>query len=308
MLFIHQGSVCASWCVAKTEATNGGSSFATGSEYSTAAGGFYRLCWCSSGFDCQLPQHFQVDAGLLSIIGPAPQYQDRTCISGQPCYASDLTGLDLGNDDRIMVLETCGSFSAPLRFTGGGVSDLATENGTRVNWGREPTCMQPYNFDCQGVRPTSQGGNFRLCWCAHNYTCAAASDFRVDMGHLAFLGPHPLTNSRTCVAGQPCSFSGVEGHYTQNGDKLMILDTCAHPEPLQIVQSSDKWAIYNFQLIAAGQYGWFDGPSNNATSNGSSFNWGNGTQPITSPGGLYRLCWCAANYKCNEAPETRVVR
>ena len=187
MLFIHKGSVCA-----KTEATNGGSSFSTGSEYSTAAGGFYRLCWCSSGFDCQLPQHFQVDAGLLSIIGPAPQYQDRTCISGQPCYASDLTGLDLGNDDRIMVLETCGSFSAPLRFTGGGVSDLATENGTRVNWGREPTCMQPYNFDCQGCKTDESRWKLQavlVCPQLHMCCCKATSALIWDTWHSLVLIP-----------------------------------------------------------------------------------------------------------------------
>ena len=222
-------------------------------------------------------------------------------MSGQPCFAYNITGQDLGNGDRFMVLETCGLFTAPRRFTGGGVSDLMSENGTLATWGQEPTCMEPYNFDCRGVRPTSQGGNFRLCWCAHNYTCSLASDFRVDIGHLSFLGPYPLTNSRTCVAGQPCAFSGIEGHYTQDGDKLMALDTCAHPETLQLIQSSDKWGIYNQRLVAAGQYGWFDGPSNNASSNGSSFLWGAVDQVITSPGGLYRMCWCAANYPCLEA-------
>ncbi|CAJ1334070.1 unnamed protein product, partial [Effrenium voratum] len=263
----------------------------------SSAGGLYRLCWCASGFNCQLSRHFQTDAGAISIIGPAPLYQDRTCVSGQPCFAASLTGQDLGNGDRLMVLETCGFFTAPLRFTGGGVSSLAEDNGTLVSWGREPNCLEPYNYDCRGVRPTSKGGNFRLCWCAHNYTCEQASDFRVDMGHLAFLGPYPLTYSRTCVAGQPCAFSGIEGHFTQNGDKMMVLDTCAHPETLQFIQSSDKWAIYNSPLVAAGQYGWFDGPSDNASFNGSSFTWGSG-QVISSPGGLYRLCWCAANYQC----------
>ena len=44
--------------------------------------GAYRLCWCSRGFDCSLPQAFAVDMGAITILGPTPLMQSRTCVAG----------------------------------------------------------------------------------------------------------------------------------------------------------------------------------------------------------------------------------
>eukprot|EP00930_Biecheleria_cincta_P000278 TRINITY_DN100567_c0_g1_i1.p1 TRINITY_DN100567_c0_g1~~TRINITY_DN100567_c0_g1_i1.p1 ORF type:complete len:189 (-),score=8.02 TRINITY_DN100567_c0_g1_i1:19-525(-) len=164
------------------------------------------------------------------------------------------------------------------------MSDPMLNMGTLAKWGYEPTCAEPYNFDCKGVRPTSRGGNYRLCWCAHNYTCDSPYHFRVDAGQLTLIGPSPLINSRTCVAGQTCAIDGLLGHFVQNGDRYMILDTCAHPEKRQIYQKSDKWGVVNVPLIGKSQYGWFDGYTNDEPSNGTSFRWGHGTQVITQIG------------------------
>ncbi|CAE8585944.1 unnamed protein product, partial [Polarella glacialis] len=267
---------------------------------STSAGGIYRLCWCASGFDCNLPKQFQVDAGHLTVIGPIPHAQDRTCVSGQVCNVDGIAGQDLGNGDKFMILDTCGVFAVPPRFSGSpsGMSDSMEVAGTLAKWGGSEVCAEPYNFDCLGYRPTSRGGDYRLCWCANGYTCNQPGDFRVDAGMLTMIGPNPLTNKRTCVSGQPCKWDGIEGHFTQSGDKFIMLDTCAHPEPRQTTQVSDKFGIYNQVHIGISQYGFFDGYSNPSMNNGSSYSWGDGSSVITVPGGLYRLCWCGANYNC----------
>eukprot|EP00928_Gymnodinium_smaydae_P082592 TRINITY_DN6590_c1_g7_i1.p1 TRINITY_DN6590_c1_g7~~TRINITY_DN6590_c1_g7_i1.p1 ORF type:complete len:3710 (+),score=739.71 TRINITY_DN6590_c1_g7_i1:1163-11131(+) len=268
----------------------------------SSAGGIYRMCWCAAGFDCELTQFFQVDAGHMTIIGPNPQFQHRTCVSGQVCVTAGITGQDLGDGDRIMILDTCGYFTAPQRFSGGAISDPMTMNGEHAHWGGYEDCDEPWNFDCRGVRPTSRGGDYRLCWCAHNYTCDQPSDYRVDVGLLTFVGPNPLTNTRTCVAGQPCAFQGIGGHFLQDGDKIMILDTCGRPEHRQLILRSDRYGITVDQLMNQPQYGFFDGQSMPATATGSSFVWADGVSVITAPGGLYRLCWCGATYDC-EIPE-----
>ena len=53
------------------------------------------------------------------------------------------------------------------------------------------------------------------------------SNLLVDMGALHVLGPAPLTQDKTCVAGLTCSFDGFAGHYsTSNSDQFYVLDTC----------------------------------------------------------------------------------
>jgi len=104
-----------------------------------------------------------------------------------------------------------------------------------VTWGSAPV--------------TAAGGEYRLCWCAGeelgyatagyvfwavngtNKTasaelaassetpggsarqprCRVPSDFRVDAGRLYMLGPTPLAQHRTCVAGMSCAVDGLTG-------------------------------------------------------------------------------------------------
>ena len=127
----------------------------------------YRLCWFGAGFDCHEPIHFQEDAGTLTLIGPRPLEQNRSCVSGQVCQFGSLLGLHLGNGDRIMVLDTCGLHTMPPRWatdklSGKSRSDPSTTDGTDFHWGGYEDCDQTKNFDCQGVRPTTQGGDYQL--------------------------------------------------------------------------------------------------------------------------------------------------
>jgi hypothetical protein len=81
---------------------------------------------------------------------------------------------------------------------------------------------------------TSPGGVYRLCWCAGSppgenwFNCESGSYHRTDAGTLDLIGPAPLEQIRTCVAGQMCGFGGVTGHLLGDGDRVWILDTCAN--------------------------------------------------------------------------------
>ena len=265
------------------------------------------MCWCANGYDCELTKHFQMDSGSVTLIGPAPQFQDRTCVSGQACVTAGILGQDLGDGDRVMILETCGLPTVPGRFVNDGMSDALTHNGSHSHWGGYEDCDETWNFDCAGVRPTSKGGDYRLCWCAHNYTCTHPTDYRVDFGMLTLIGPNPVTNKRTCVAGQPCGFQEMLGHFVQDGDHIMLMDTCGKPERRQLIQVSDRNGITFLQQRNVPQYGFFDGHSNPASADGTAFHWGDGGDEgvgsmITAPGGLYRLCWCGYGFDC-EVPE-----
>jgi len=84
----------------------------------TAAGGLYRLCWCLdvanvSGTNttaiCQSPGNFRVDLGAMTLVGVAPLWQDRTCVSGQTCGIDGILGQSLSSGDAYTILDTCGT-------------------------------------------------------------------------------------------------------------------------------------------------------------------------------------------------------
>ena len=86
------------------------------------------------------------------------------------------------------------------------------------------------SFSWDGYGPMSPaGGQYRLCWCAAGQTCTMFEDFKVDVGELRVIGPSPLDQDRTCVAGMSCVFSGITGQHLQDGDLAMVLSECGKP-------------------------------------------------------------------------------
>ena len=230
----------------------------------TAPGGLYRLCWCGAGFACVEPEHFRSDAGEVTLVGPSPLGQARTCVSGRTCRLDGLLGESLHSLDQVLVLETCGAATVLPRFTGVGTVSLHPEGpagvGAVASWG-------------SGV-VTGLGGEYRLCWCSGQgggSPCGVTSSFRVDMGRFTLVGPSPLAQSRTCVSGQTCAIDGITGTHLAVMDNLAILDTCGMESILPL-------AGYTGQVSVV-------------TEHGARAIWG----PVahTAAGGLYRLCWCA---------------
>ena len=227
----------------------------------TLPGGEYRLCWCadlqegsatwadnstisptewqvlsstlpsSPGLpfnftrynlsSCRQPD-FRVDVGTLHLVGPTSGHA-FTCISGRTCSVNSVEGLGLTNNDSYLVLDTCGVSAVVPRFSFAGSALSLSASGAAVSWGE--------------VTVTAAGGEYRLCWCKeiaqswhdspNNYSsnCESPTNFISDVGTLLLIGVD-LEQPRTCVSGSDCLVDGITGAYLQDGDGLLILDTC----------------------------------------------------------------------------------
>eukprot|EP00438_Fugacium_kawagutii_P036307 Skav212391 [mRNA] locus=scaffold673:88105:90723:- [translate_table: standard] len=224
-------------------------------------GGDYRLCWCSGQSICSLSQDFKVDAGAITVIGVSPFSQDRTCISGRTCFLRDILGTGLSSDDVLFALETCGQDSTLARFPFSGKVDLQESiAGTTFS---------------QMERITSAGGVFRLCWChgsGFEDDCLVSKEAVTDVGSLFLIGAASLSQDRTCVAGATCSLTGILGEGLQEGDFILVMDTCGMEGSL----------VSGFPATGTVAL----------TEEGTSFGWGFAT--ISAAGGIYQLCWCSA--------------
>ena len=249
----------------------------------TAAGGQYRLCWCASGGECDRPESFLEDLGLFQLQGPSPLQQDRTCMSGQMCRLKGMVGEGLTPQDLIMVRDTCGvSATGPAalvsRFPNDGIVNSVATSGQTFTWLQDSSSLFAPISSASGV--------YRLCWCrpygltevveAERVTCDFPEEFQTDLGQLTLLGPAPLSQHSTCVSGMPCVVANVTGLHLQYGDTLHILDTCGI--------GTEVSGIPQRGLSLPGLGG------------GSRFSWGD--EPLTTAGGQFRMCWCAAGYLC----------
>ena len=237
-----------------------GASVSWGAAAVSAQGGQYRLCWCAGSVEpCDDAGEFRQDVGMLMVVGMAPLGQHRTCVSGQTCALDGLRGEHLSSSDRLLVLDTCGVVSQPPRFASKGLSDAATGSGALVSWG--------------GEQPSSAGGQYRLCWCAAGvFDCSTAQAFRQDGGGLILVGPSPLTQARTCVAGQTCALTAILGQDLGDYDSFLVLQTCGTDSTLP------RFGTDGLHALAA-------------TASGGAVSWG--AVPLSTPGGQYRLCWCS---------------
>ena len=265
----------------------------------SAAGGVYRLCWCTSlpwpiphqpvqaqsnesneshiqhGWNptnsneswqnwCSDASRFVLDMGSLSVIGAE---STGTCVSGRRCRLGVFHPEEQGH---LLVLDTCGRSSIVPGFSW--ATEAANSESKQISWGNTPI--------------SALGGQYRLCWCRADknsshpgsdlYRCSTTDDFLVDIGGLYLLGPlGPLPSARTCISGMSCSFgfelhgyeAGSDADYSDYSDSVMLLDTCGTSQGLP-----------SQRLLRWGALG----------ASPSIVSW----ETLTAPGGLYRLCWC----------------
>ena len=225
----------------------------------TSAGGTYSLCWCSAGFDCSTQEAFIVSVGSLTIIGPSPLSQHRTCVAGQACHVDSLEGTYLHAQDQVAVLATCGLLAEVAGMPNSG-------------WFTSNLTVQGLGFE--GTRVTGQGGQYRLCWCAFDQGCTKPEQFRVDLGQFQVMGPAPLEQGWTCINGQTCSLDSVTGVDLAEYDRVVVMETC--------------------MVNQVGRYPWTVLPLA-ATASGTSYQFA----PELLTAGQYRLCWCATGMSCS---------
>ena len=99
-------------------------------------------------------------------------------------------------------------------------------------------------------------------------SCMRGEDFVIDVGNFMVIGPSPVSQQITCVAGWTCAVE-ISGTGVRDADRVMILETCG-------VASSVAGLPYSPAF---------------------------GT--VTASGGTYQLCWCATSglFSCSLSVE-----
>ena len=243
-----------------SEATNGSSAILTWQHDLTAAGGQYRLCWCSAADGCSMAADFRVDFGQFTIVGPSPLQQSWTCISGLSCRIDGITGFGTDMSTEIVVMDTCGASDSQILFYDSPTTSIAT------SW--------------ENTRLSLPGASYRICWCAaSNYPCSVTDNYKTDFGSLLVIGPYPLMQDRTCVAGQICEVDGFTGVGLSSSDLLVIQDTCANYGSRIGLPAAGSL----LPVTAAAGSAYMSAES--GTNSTIAFN------TVSAMGGQYRLCW-----------------
>ncbi|CAE8591981.1 unnamed protein product [Polarella glacialis] len=193
----------------------------------------------------------------------------RSCVSGQLCVISGLTGTGLGNGDRIVLSQECGAAAVTAGMPGSfGESMGATSSGTYFRWS---TYLQ------------ADGAEYRICWCSIALQCTSPERFTLDIGTMTLTGPQGDL-PETCYSGRACVIDNIEGVYLRDGDTIMVLDACN--ERGIAVEGFPNNAITTTGAVAGTEHGW-------------------GEAKVTAVGGVYMLCWCAKGATCIEVGDHR---
>ena len=256
-------------------------------EIKLASGGTYRLCWCAGTTlnvqnvteGCLESSQFQTDFGSVSIVGPSPLEQHRTCVSGLSCEIQGVQGLYLNqerlpnissieNFDRMLILDTCGVAGVAhvtQKLPEAGMVQIVSQSGSAFAW---------------NTPLSAAGGEYKLCWCGAYQDCDTLDQFRTSIGTLTLIGPR-IDHARTCVSGQICKLEGLQGHFLSDESMIAILDTCAQVGHLARHDESNetKDSFPNSLQV----------PFTRLSTRGSMADFG---RIATSSGGVYRLCWC----------------
>ena len=105
-------------------------------------------------------------------------------------------------------------------------------------------------------------------------------DFRVDVGELTLVGPWQA-QSFTCIAGRLCDIDGFMGQNPEDGDRLLLMDTCGASS----IRSEQLQTVMH-------------GVSPSSSEIVSQFRYGK--REVTAKGGAYRMCWCSTHFSCSQ--------
>lgn len=98
----------------------------------------------------------------------------------------------------------------------------------------------------------------------------------VDAGSLLLLGPSPLAQDRTCIAGSACRMRPLLGLGVSAQDRVLVLATCAAPSAA-LVGAFSGGALLQWEAASA-----------------------------AAAGGEYRLCWCSSSAVCSATADFAV--
>ena len=232
--------------------------------------GKYKLCWCPNNAYARTCANF-VDIGTVHFIGNRRLSSHSTAISYQICVSG----------------EVCSLVGVPGLLTN---NFLISQNTCGYNGDARQGDKSAASFflPATGLLLTVAGGEYLLCWCSvsggwcDNVTDSDYSDY-IAIGSILIQGPSPLSQDKTCVAGQECSVEVSRSVGLSLMERLFVQETCGTTHtPL----------------------GW---PNSGRTlvSESATFTWGD--VRVSSAGGFYRLCWCgSASGGCSNGEDFRV--
>lgn len=225
------------------------------------------------------------DALLLKLVwGRAA----ARCFRGSACEARIDSGVGLGNDAALLSPTRCGSgtTSAPgipnttqdgLGFDDGGAFSLEDGGNTsglqqRLRWGNP----------LEGRILEAKVGRYVLCWCADG--CDGAVPLEISVVFIS--GPDP-NQTRTCVRGEACDITGIEGRDLDSFDRIAVMDACAANFVAGFPQGSLTEAILSFKT-QSGDLSCATVTTNEMALVSSNFGCGR----VTASAGQYKLCFC----------------
>ena len=206
---------------------------------------------------------------------PSPG-QSNACISGRMCFIEGILGSSLQDGHQLAITSssscTLEKTSVP-NIISGGISEVATEQGSRYEWGDVYSDFTPL------------GGVYNLCWCANmgSLTCDNLNNnFLLSTGQLLVAGPsyHQLQ----CLRGSDCIDLAFNGHDLILTDQIAVrVDGCGGAIAAQ---------ISNANINGLGDL----------QASGTSFLLGFGVSSsendyhlyIDASNTGYFLCWCAS--------------
>ncbi|CAE8601321.1 unnamed protein product, partial [Polarella glacialis] len=191
-------------------------------------GGRWQICHCpqreSTDADeepCSTAADFATSAGVITVVGPAPNSQDRTCTAGSSCIlggnlGGGFVGQGLSTNDKLSLVHsggTCGQTAQDLTVFGSVFLSIVKAGSSTFTHTLAASTL-------------SRGGRWKVCYCARGSLgaggCSATTDFPAMAGYLTAIGPHPSTQDQTCNAGISCTLYLV-GESMQVGKDLTML-------------------------------------------------------------------------------------
>ena len=189
-------------------------------------GGRWQVCYCAhlEGADdddfeaCTDKSEYVTLVGIVTVNGPYPNNQDRTCPAGCDCVlggnlGDGFVGLDVSATDKVSIIPyggTCGFSEQDTSYYGSGYTSLALNAvGTTATL---------------GASTLKRGGKWKVCYCTSYGGCDEKSEFTVLAGLLTIVGPSPNSQVRTCTVGIPCTWPILGQGITVSRDIVWFID------------------------------------------------------------------------------------
>eukprot|EP00438_Fugacium_kawagutii_P024209 Skav223070 [mRNA] locus=scaffold419:115477:121305:+ [translate_table: standard] len=246
----------------------------------TAAPGTYKVCWCGGlSSNCQLDDHYFLDAGAIVVAGPY-EGQAFACIKGQPCTnKGPIFGVGLTVQDEIWLRQQCDLESA--RNARGGDWSLVTNVSGQGTEGNIDLYISMAHEMGGSLMPS---GSYSLCWCSYkgqtcndmNFTSGSESDVYLESlaASMTIEGPGTGANVE-CFLGQSCAVELPEEGAVdlKPNDTVSVMESCGEGSFLSglpgtgVAVTLDGYVFHFMEATGSFQY-------------------------LESYPGFFRLCWC----------------